>query len=337
MKVALLYPTVAALCEKMAAIFPGLAVVGPPCDDLEKWDKRILPLASAIGRQAEWRELGLDIRFDQRPYSQIDFSQYDLLIESVETFNYAESWRQHCTRVECPILVKSCWTNTTGDMPDAYIERVRHFPFFLEMPAHHDFWKASAFTDATLVSNPVGNWWFDQPWTGEKEQVLFVLAGKDIWRPSDITVCGVDLWQRIEKEFPGRTYHQDGGENFKTGKEMTKLFSESRVFLNLDREHARPLTTTFTEALAAGMPVIGRDFPTLSYKDFIDSNGVCTDDFEIMCTFIETCLSDHKFARACSRRSREIAQASFSVDAIRPAYMEAAKRAREVFQSGAWR
>lgn len=337
MKVALLYPCVAALCEKIATIFPGLTVVGPRPDDMDKWDKRILPLAKAAGRIAEWRELGLDINFDERPYSQIDFSQYDLLIESVETFYYAASWREHCTRIECPIIVKTCWINSTSDFPSAYLNRLRKFPFLLEMPAHLDFWKNSEFTDVTLVSNPVGKWWFEKPWTGEKEQVLFVLAGKDIWRPSDITVCGVDLWQRIEKEFPGRTYHQDGGINFKTGKQMTELFSESRVFVNLDREYARPLTTTFTEALAAGMPVVARDLPTLSYKDFIDWNGICTEDFDLMCAFIDKCLSDLDFAREKSKRSREIGLKSFSVETIRPTYEEAAVRAMAVFHQGHWR
>jgi hypothetical protein len=337
MNVALLYPTVAALCEKMAAIFPGLTVVGPPCDDLGKWDKRILPLASAIGRQVEWKELGLDIQFDERPYSQIDFSNYDLLIESVETFNYSADWRKHCERVECPIITKVCWTDNLRDFPASYIERVKKFPLLMEMPAHLKIWKESQFEDVTLVPNPVGDWWFEKEWTGKKEQALFVLAGKDIWRPADKTVCGVDLWERIEKEFPGRTYHQDGGVNFKTGRQMTELYAESRVFVNLDRQDARPLTTSFTEALAAGMPVVARDLPGLSYRPFIDNNGVCTDSLRDMCGFIDQCLSDLGYARACGERSREIARSAFSVESIRPVYEAAAVRAKAVFESGSWR
>ena len=336
MRVGLVYPTVAALCEKMAAIFPGLTVIGPPCDDLHNWDSRILPLAKAIGRQAEWRELGLDITFEEKPYSVCDFSKFDLLIESVETFNYSADWRNHCGRVECPILTKVCWTDNLRDFPGSYVERMKHFPLLMEMPAHLKVWKESPFEDVTLVPNPVGDWWFQKEWTGKKEQALFVLAGKDIWRPADITVCGVDLWQRMEKEFPGRTYHQDGGLNFKTGRQMTELFAESRVFVNLDRDYARPLTTTFTEALAAGMPVVSRDLPTLSYKNYTDGNGVCTDNFEEMCGFIEKCLTDLEFARECSQKSRAIGRKYFSQEAIRPSYDAAFLRAKEIFRWWNW-
>ncbi len=337
MRVGLVYPTVAALCEKMSALFPGLTVIGPPCDDLNKWDKRILPLAQANARVEEWKELGLDIHFEEKPYSECDFSKFDLLIESVETFYYAADWKNHCTRVECPILVKTCWINQIDDFIVPYMEQMKAFPLFLEMPSHLDFWKHSHFRDVTLVANPVGDWWFEKEWTGKKEQALFVLAGKDIWRPADITVCGVDLWQRIEKEFPGRTYHHDGGVNFKTGRQMTELYSESRVFVNLDRQDARPLTTSFTEALAAGMPVVARDHPTLSYKQFVDGNGITTNDFERICKFLDWCFLDLEYARSCSVRSREIGKASFSTEAIRPAYEAAALRARQVFKSGSWK
>lgn len=337
MKVACLYPTVAALIEKLAVLFPGLIVIGPPCDQLNSWDKRILPLASAIDRQAEWKEVGLDVHFEEKPYSECDFSKFDLLIESVETFYYAADWKNHCTRVECPILVKTCWINQIDDFLVPYVERLKHFPLFLEMPSHLEFWKNSAFRDVSLVSNPVGDWWFQNEWTGENGKALFVLAGKNIWRPADVTVCGVDIWEKIEQEFPGRTYHQDGGENFKTAKQMTELFSQSRVFVNLDRELARPLATSFTEALAAGMPVLGRDHPTLSYKQFIDGNGVCTENFEEMRGFISQCLDDLEFAKACGQRSREIGRAAFSRQTVLPCYEAAAVRAKEVFQSGSWR
>lgn len=334
MKVAILYPTVAALIEKMASLFPGITVVGPRPDAMDSWDKRILPLAKAAGRIAEWKELGLDINFDERPYSEIDFSQYDLLIESVETFFYAEDWKNHCDRVQCPIIVKVCWTDSPHHFPQNYLDKMKHFPVLVEMPSHFDTWKNSAFSDVTCVPEPVGDWWFEKEWTGVKEEVLFVLAGKDIWRPADITVCGVDIWERLVKVFPSKTHHQDGAVDFKTARQMTELFSESRVFVNLDRQDARPLAASFTEAVAAGMPVVARDLPTLSYKNFIDINGICTDDFEAMCGFIYKCLNDIEFARACSTRSREIGRASFSAAAVRPIYEAAAERAKIVFQSG---
>jgi hypothetical protein len=85
------------------------------------------------------------------------------------------------------------------------------------------------------------------------------------------------------------------------------------------------------------MPVAARDLPNLSYKNFIDTNGVCTDNFEQMCRFIERCLTDLSYARECGERSREIARKEFSVESIRPVYEAAAERAKTVFQSGAWR
>jgi hypothetical protein len=332
MKIGLLYPCVAALIEKIATIFPGITVVGPPCDELSTWDKRILPLASAIDRQAEWKAVGLDIHFDQRPYSQIDFSVYDLLIESVETFFYAQDWKNHYQRIECPIIVKTCWSNKQADFPAEYIQSRKRFPFLLEMPSHLAYWKASPFEDVTLVYNPVGDWWFERPWSGSKEAALFVLAGKDIWRPSDKTVCGVDLYEKLCERFPGKIHHQDGAVDFKTASEMSQLFSEHRVFVNLDRQDARPLCTSFTEALAAGMPVIARDLPTLSYKGFIDTNGICTDDFEEMCEEIETLFNVNSYAALCSNRSKEIALENFSVNGIREVYLAAADRAKAAFR-----
>ena len=343
MKVALLYPCVGALCEKMAALFPGLIVIGPPCDDLQKWPKEILPLAKAIGRQAEWKEVGLDLHFEEKPYSECDFSKFDLLIESVETFNYAADWRNHCTRVECPIIVTTCWTDSPSHLPPAYLERIKNFPMIVQMPAQLPAWKNSILTDVSVALVPVGDWWFEKEWTGSNGKGLFVLAGKDLWRPADKAVCGVDLWEQLSERFPGKMLHHDGAVDFKTAKQMGELFSESRVFINLDNENARALTTTFTEALAAGMPVVARDFPSLSYKDFIITgvNGSCTNDFNEMCFFIKRCLEDAEFARRCGKYSREIARISFSVEAIRPLYEAAAQRAKEAalrhrYREGTW-
>jgi glycosyltransferase involved in cell wall biosynthesis len=203
----------------------------------------------------------------------------------------------------------------------------------VEMPAHYPAWRDSTFTDVSCVPEPVGDWWFERPWTGEIDKALFVLAGKDVWRPEDKTVCGLDWWKRIEERFPGRTHHHDGAVEFKTARQMTELLSKYRVFVNLDRQDARPLAAVFTEAVAAGMPVVARDHPTLSYRNFIDGNGKCSDSFEDLCEFIAACLHDHTFAKMCSNNSRCIGLANFSSDALRPKYLGAAQRARQVFES----
>jgi glycosyltransferase involved in cell wall biosynthesis len=330
MKVGLLYPCVAALVEKMATLFPGLTVIGPPCDQLYSWDKKILNLAKAKDRIAEWNEVGLDLHFEEKPYSECDFSKFDLLIESVETFNYSADWKNHCHRVECPILVFVCWYDSPDYCPPNYIESVKNFPVFLGMPSALNAW--NVLPDVTSVAVPVGDWWFDREWTGKREEALFVLAGKDIWRPADKTVCGVDLWERLCERFPGRMHHHDGATDFKTSKEMADMMSEYRVFVNLDRSGARPLCTSFTEAICAGMPVVARDQPGLSYKNYIGSNGICTDDFKKMCAFISFCLDDLEFARYHSIESRRIGRKEFSTSAVRPHYDAAYLRAKEAFR-----
>lgn len=319
MKAALLYPCVGALCEKMAAIFPGLTVIGPPPDDLYKWDSRILPLAKAIDRQAEWKELGLDIRFEEKSYSECDFSKFDLLIESVETFNYAADWKNHCTRIECPTIVFVCWYDNPSYLPANYRLKIEHLPILLGMPSSVPAWQA-AYPQAKFAPVPVGDWWFEREWIGEREEALFVLAGKDLWRPSDKSVCGVDWLEKLCQRFPSKIHHHDGAMEFRTSKQMAEMMSEYRVFVNLDGPGGRPLCTSFTEALAAGMPVAARDLPSLSYKSFIHGNGISTDDFDKMCWFIEECFKTPVFAQACGQKSRSIAMDHFSTKAVRPYY-----------------
>jgi hypothetical protein len=330
MKVGLLYPTVGALCEKMASIFPGLTVIGPPCDDLNKWPKEILPLAKAIDRQAEWKELGLDITFEEKPYSECDFSKFDLLIESVETFNYAADWKNHCHRHECPTIVFVCWYDNPSYLPANYREKISKVPILLGMPSALPAWQLE-YPQAKVVPVPVGDWWFQNEWTGKREEALFVLAGKDLWRPEK-SVCGVDIFERLSERFPGKMHHHDGATDFKTGKQMAQMFSEYRVFVNLDNQGARPLCTSFTEALAAGMPVVARDLPGLNYKNYIDENGVCTDEFEKMCDFLCMCFSGVGYTKYASNRSREIAMQNFSISAARPHYESAAIEAGMKFK-----
>jgi len=330
MKVACLYPTVAALIEKLAAIFPGLTVIGPACDDLQKWPKEILPLAKAIDRQAEWKELGLDITFEEKPYSECDFSKFDLLIESVETFNYAADWKNHCHRHECPTIVFVCWFDNPSYLPANYREKISKLPILLGMPSALAAWQLE-YPQAKVVPVPVGDWWFQNEWTGKREEALFVLAGKDLWRPEK-SVCGVDIFERLSERFPGKMHHHDGAIQFKTGKQMAEMCSEYRVFVNLDNQGARPLCTSFTEALAAGMPVLARDLPGLNYHDYIDTNGLCTDSFDAMCRYLEWCFSRQDRAKKYSRRSREIAEKHFSVKAALPHYEAAAMEAKAAFR-----
>ena len=123
--------------------------------------------------------------------------------------------------------------------------------------------------------------------------------------------------------------------SYRTSKELTELFSESRVFVNLDRpfgQGERPLTLAFSEALSAGLPVVARDLQGLDYKNFIDCNGVCTNDFDAMCSFIGKCLTDRDYAHKCGTRSRQIALQTFSHDALRPKYEEVIRRAQVTFE-----
>lgn len=338
MKVAVLSPTTSQLVEKMAALFPeGIDFVGPQADDRLYWNNCHLRVDS-------WRELGLKVTIREEPYEAFDFSEYDLLVESVETFQYSREWRKHCLRLECPIVLKACWTGSPEKtLPPRYMDKARHFPILLEMPAHAANWKAQGFTDVNVIPNPVGDWWFEREWTGDKEQALFVLSGKDKWRginrqdldwKTDPSWLGLDLWDELCRRFPGRTHHHDGDKGYRTPQQMTELFSESRLFVNFDKPYGlgeRPLTLAFTEALSAGLPVAARDLPGLNYHQYIDSNGVCTEDFEKICSFVDKCLSDKEFARGCSIRSREIGRQSFSTESLRARYADIVSRAQATF------
>jgi len=336
-KVAVLSPTTSQLVEKMAVLFPeGIDLVGPQSDDRHYWNNCHLRLES-------WRALGLKIEIVEKPFGDVDFSQYDLLVESAETFQYSKDWRKHCLRIECPILLKACWTNNPKNLlPRSYVKKVSRFPVLLEMPAHAPNWKAARFTDVNVIPNPVGDWWFQEQWTGAKEQVLFVLSGKDSWRgltgnepwKADPSWNGWSSWEELCRRFPGKTHHHDGAKAYKTPLEMAQLFAESRVFVNFDRPYGmgeRPLTLAFTEALSAGLPVAAYDLPGLNYRQYIDSNGVCSSDFDKICGFISKCLTDIEFARTCGNRSREIARSAFSTASLRPKYEELIYRAHETF------
>jgi hypothetical protein len=331
LKVGVLSPTTWQFVEKMGALFSeGLHVVGPLSDDKHYWN-------DYRRKTKEWEELGLKITLNLRPFSEIDFSCYELLIQSAETFSYSHEWQNYCTRISCPIMLKACWTgNPKKVMPSKYIKAVREYPVLLEMPAHAPAWRSSGFTDVNVIFNPVGDWWFARDWTGAERRLLFVLSGTKSWRGSP-SWFGLDIWKKMREEFPGEAFHHDGHESYMTSMDMTKLFADSRVFANLDRPYGqgeRPLTLAFTEALSAGLPVLARDLPGLSYKNFIDSNGLCTNDYGQMLAFARRCLDDRGFAQTCGRRSRAIARAEFSTATLRPKYQAIAERAIEVYNRG---
>lgn len=329
MRIGVLSPTTWQLVEKMAALFPeGIEVVGPLADDGHYWN-------DYRRKMQEWEELGLHVTLRLSPYELIDFSVYDVLIESVETFSYSRDWLDQCHRLECPVLLKACWTRHPSEViPASYFKRRRPFPVLLEMPAHARNWKAAGFRDVNVVVNPVGDWWFARAWSGEQERILFVLSGAKSWR-GDPSWFGLDMWEEIRRAFPGRAHHHDGDVSYLTSREMTDLYGSSRVFVNLDRTYGqgeRPLTLAFTEALSAGLPVVARDLPGLSFGRFIDSNGVCTNDVSLMCSFIEKCLSSREYAAERGGRSRQIAFEHFSCQVLRPKYDELIERARKVFE-----
>ena len=203
MKIGVLSPTTWQLVEKMAALFPeGVEVVGPLADGGHYWN-------DYRRKMREWEDLGLHVTLRLSPYDQIQFSDYDVLIESVETFSYSRDWLDQCHRLECPVLLKACWTRDPLEVlpaPTSYFKRRKSFPVLLEMPAHARNWEAAGFRDVNVLPNPVGDWWFARPWSGEQERVLFVLSGAKAWR-GDPSWFGLDMWEEIKRAFPGRAHH----------------------------------------------------------------------------------------------------------------------------------
>lgn len=336
MKVAIVSPTTWQFVEKMASLFPeGITVAGPLQDDRHYWNdyNRKMP---------EWNALGLRVTLDLRSYGDIDFSTFDVAIHTIESFAMAEDWARHCTRIECPIVIKACWTRDPRAVaPARYIVATRHYPVLLEMPAHAPLWRDAGFTDVNVIFNPVGDWWFAKPWAGDEERALMVLSGHKSWRP-DPNFFGLEIWAELERHFPGKMHLHDGAEHYLTSPEMVEMYRRSRVFVNLDRpfhQGERPLTLAFTEALSAGLPVVARNLPGLNFRDLIDGNGVCTNDIGEMKAFIGLCLEDHAFAKACGERSREIAVANFSLAALQHKYQELIAQASDVFRRprGRWR
>jgi hypothetical protein len=327
-KVAVLSPTTIQFVEKMAALVKGttLIVVGPPNRDAWGWN-------SYERRLPEWEAQGLKVELRQRAYKDIDFSEFDLLIETFETFGMDPSWVENCTRYECPTVVKACWTRDpwyfrTGD----YFNKAHNLPVLLEMPAHVANWEMSGFSDVNLLFNPVGDWWFNTPWSGRDGRAVMVLSGKDQWRLKQHH--GLDLVDRLKSDFPGRIHVHDGLVDYKTAQQMADMLAGARVFLALDEPYGqgeRPLSLVFTEALSAGCPVAVRDLPNLSYRHFIDGNGIAANNYEALRDYVGSCLNDHAFASQASARSRAIAHRHFAMETLRQSYATIFERARERF------
>lgn len=332
MKLAVLSPTTIQFVEKMASLYPGreIHVVGPDPKDEFGWN-------DYRRRAGEWAALGLKIVFDNRPYAAIDFSKFDVLVETYETLAMEPSWRDNCARLECPVVVKACWTKAPfiEDLPcpDDYYAKICDFPLLLEMPAHVVHWETSGFSDVSLLFNPVGQWWFDAEWSGADGRAVMVLSGKDKWRRK--AHHGLELIDRLAADFPGRIHIHDGAVDYKTSKQMAEMLSRARVFLVLDEPYGngeRPLSLVFTEALSAGCPVAARDLPGLSYKSYLDGNGVAARDYDELRAYVGRCLDDLDFARAQSAASRRMAQKTFSPAALQPQYEAVFRRARETFE-----
>ena len=236
-RIAILSPTTIQFVEKMACLNPeaGIDVVGPPPSDQFGWN-------DYQRRMQEWRDLGLNVRLDLRPYDKIDFTRYDVLVETFETLFMEPSWLQNCERYECPVVVKACWTRHPIQAPLGYIDKIRTTPLMIEMPAHLTNWETCGCTDVNLVFNPVGSWWFDKDWTGADRRAVMVLSGRKKWRRAQHH--GLDLFERLAADFPGHVYLHDGTETYRTPREMADLLCGARVFLVLDEPYGngeRPL------------------------------------------------------------------------------------------------
>jgi hypothetical protein len=238
------------------------------------------------------------------------------MVESIECFQYGEHWKDNCLRPTCPTLFKVCFINDVNFLPLDYREKIRDRPFVVESERQVEYWKNAGF-HPSVIYNPVGHWWFETEWNGNERKMLYVLAGRYKWR-GDADSLGWKWWRKLEKRFWQEYYHHDPSElGAFTPLELRDMFQKCRVFVNLDWDSNRPLSTAFAEAMSAGLPVVARDCPSLEYSRFIDGNGMATNQFVPMTHFICICLQDKEYARRCGQKSREIARTVFATDVAR--------------------
>jgi hypothetical protein len=151
-RVALLGPTNRELVKMTAALNPqtGLEVVGPAPSSRSWWDHE--------PHVAGWRHLGLAIHFNVRPYSELDFSLYDLLIETLEPLSIEPTWTHHCHRYECPTIVNAGSTKTPfPTIPACYFDKIRSLPILLETSAYTADWETCGFSDLNPLTGLAGN------------------------------------------------------------------------------------------------------------------------------------------------------------------------------------
>jgi len=324
MKIGIVAPTLHMFIEKYAALFhpdPIVIFTDPMYTDWNQTSRNFY--------KGFWEPLHLNIELREAPYTNWDFRDIDVLIETAECFQYGEKWKDFCLRIPCPILFKVCFINDMKRFPTAYHNKICRFPVIVEAPYQLEYWKSKGI-NANLIYNPTGFWWFDKEWLGDKKQVIFVVAGVHRWR-GDALGIGWDWWQEIEKRFPGKFYHHDSAElGGMPPLQFVDMIRSNRVFVNLDWNSGRPLSTAFSEALSIGMPVVVRDCQSLNYRNFIRGNGIASNSLDEIFRFIDRCFSDYEFAKSCSQKSREIAIEHFHTNINREKINRLIDLARQV-------
>ena len=328
MKIGIVGPTLHMFIEKYAALFYPDPVVIFSDPQYQNWNDVLLGYIGEF-----WNPVNLNIEYRIQPYGQWDVSDIDVMVESIECFQYGENWKHQCLQYNCPTIFKVCFINDGKFFPEKYLHKIRKIPAVVEADWQVGFWQGVGL-QVTKIHNPVGHWWFEKEYIGDEETAVYVVAGMHKWRGDGLSL-GWDWWQEIERTFPGKTLHHDAAElGALTPLQLVDMFSHKRAFVNLDWDSGRPLSTAFCEALSIGMPVISRRCSNLNYQDFIDTNGIATNDKNEMYTFIEHCLNDIEFAKQCGKRSREIAQGHFSHTVARNSMNNVIDRAIETFKKG---
>lgn len=324
LKVAVSYPTTIQLVEKLGPIFKEMHLIGFSGEH-SKTERY---------HNGEFDAMGIKIHYHPEPYEDISPLDYDLLIDSWETRYYNEAWRQESLKWKIPTIMKVLWfayPKDQANLTEEEIDKFNHCLVSTENFTLQERWKAAGMEHLRMLLYPAGKWWFDTPWKGNVNRLLYILSGVGDFR--DTVSTGYEMWKDVEKALSGRTYHQDGSKFYMTSQDLARLTKAHRCYVNLDNgADARPLCLVFTEAVAAGIPPIILRQETTDYARYIKDgvSGFICDDVQDVINKARVLLDCEGLAQSMSAEITKTGKEHFSEEALKPEWDDAVKQAQNL-------